>query len=542
MTPSPLPHNSPAAPASAPLQPEVIEAIGRIFEDAVAEQKTSGMAWGVVRGGAILASGGAGASHLVGGAPAPTSVTPTPASISRIASMTKSFTAATVLALRDEGALRLDDPLADYLPEARSIGRPSADSPALTLRHALTMSAGFVTDNPWGDRQEAMTRKDFARFLEGGLAFVAEPGTGFEYSNTGYALLGRVIDEVTGSDYRDQIRERFLIPLGMHDTFFGLDEATDEQRVRVLEGHRVSDATGLAKFEREPFDAPGVFGAMAGLFSTVQDVGRWVAFLAEVGDGSALTGERADAHRALLSVASRREMQEIHRVQDVPALSDGTGFARVRGYGMGLVIEKFPLLGETVGHSGGYPGFGSYMVWHRHSGLGVIALGNSKYAPATACAMRALEAVREAQPELLAARTPTLDPRTLEALDAALNWLREAPGASDDADSSAEAAALADRWFASNMDQDVSRAERLRLRDAALRLAGLTLDALRSEKATRLLPLSAAQARMIIEGPSGTLQLDLLMEPRASGLIQALNVKGTAREAGEASGTAPIGI
>src|SRR5690625_6344315 len=103
-------------------------------------------------------------------------------SISRIASMTKSFTAAAVLALRDEGALRLDDPVASHVPESANAFAGGDDAPAVTIRDLLTMSSGLVTDNPWGDRQESMTREQFAATLRGGLGQVHEVGTGFERS------------------------------------------------------------------------------------------------------------------------------------------------------------------------------------------------------------------------------------------------------------------------------------------------------------------------------------------------------------------------
>lgn len=535
-------------------------AIREIFEEGVRDEKLAGVAWGVVRGGEVLLSGGAGSSHVTGGADAPGAFTPGIDSISRIASMTKSFTAATILALRDEGALRLDDPVALHVPEAAKIGKFSEDSPEITLRHLLTMQAGFVTDNPWGDRQESMSREEFARMLDGGLSFIAEPGTGFEYSNTGFVLLGRVIDEATGSDYREQIRARFLEPLGMADTFFSLAEASEEQRARLLEGHRVSDAEGRAKFERVTFDSPGVFGAMAGLFSTVRDVARWIGFLSEVGVRAAGQADGINAeHRALLSPASRREMQEIHRIQDWPALPDNTGYARVRGYGFGLVVEKFPLLGEVINHSGGYPGYGSFMVWLRHSGLGVVALANSKYAPATACSMNVLEAIAEAQPELIGTKRIDLDASTSGAIDAALAWLREgeldgayaqliADGTEGAIAAQVQAAGLREAdggigtHFASNMDQDVSRAERLRLRDAALTIAGLTRADLTREAAT-VRAVSPFQARLDYSGPTGTIRIDLLMDPRRGGKIQALNVKGTpSAPEGASSGGAPIGI
>ena len=76
--------------------------------------------------------------------------------IFRIASMTKNFTAAAVLLLRDEGALALDDPAGKYVPQVASMRLASPDSPAITIRNLLTMTAGFPTDDPWGDRQQGL--------------------------------------------------------------------------------------------------------------------------------------------------------------------------------------------------------------------------------------------------------------------------------------------------------------------------------------------------------------------------------------------------
>src|SRR5204863_4720281 len=81
----------------------------------------------------------------------------TPDTTFRIASMTKSFTALSILKLRDEGKLSLDDPVARYVPALAGLPYPTKDSPTLTIRHLLTHSEGFPEDNPWGDRQLAQS-------------------------------------------------------------------------------------------------------------------------------------------------------------------------------------------------------------------------------------------------------------------------------------------------------------------------------------------------------------------------------------------------
>ena len=164
-------------------------------------------------GGELVHAVGLGQRYLDG--PPPDADT-----VFRIASMTKSFTASAILALRDDGALGLDDLAEEYVPELRGWPLVSPDSAGVSLRHLLTMTAGFPTDDPWGDRQQGLPLDDFAKFLAGGVGFNWAPGTRFEYSNLGYAILGRVITAVTGAAYQDYIRDSLLRP-ARHDPLPG---------------------------------------------------------------------------------------------------------------------------------------------------------------------------------------------------------------------------------------------------------------------------------------------------------------------------------
>src|SRR5271169_4144886 len=176
-----------------------------------------GLAYGIVIGGELVHAAGLGERHL--GGPPPDADT-----VFRIASMTKSFTASAILALRDDGQLRLDDLAEDYVPELRGWPPVSPDSARISIRHLLTMTAGFPTDDPWGDRQQGLPLEEFATFLAQGVSFNWAPGTRFEYSNLGYAILGRVITAVTGVAYPDYIRDRLLRPLGMTRTGYEAEE------------------------------------------------------------------------------------------------------------------------------------------------------------------------------------------------------------------------------------------------------------------------------------------------------------------------------
>ena len=190
----------------------------------------------------------------------------------RIASMTKSFTAATILLLRDEGRLRLDDPVATYVPELAGWAPPTSDSGPVTIRQLLTMSAGLATDDPWGDRQQGLPLDRFAELLAARPTFAWPPGTVFDYSNLGYGILGRVITNVAGAEYREVVRDRLLVPLGMAASTYLEEEVPD---ARLAHGYvrRGEDAgpRGARPIRRAGVDGRGVLlGARPGA------LGRWV--------------------------------------------------------------------------------------------------------------------------------------------------------------------------------------------------------------------------------------------------------------------------
>ena len=188
----------------------------------------------------------------------------------RIASMTKSFTAATLLLLRDEGRLGSTSRSRPTCRSSRAGRRRPRTPGAVTVRQLLTMSAGLATDDPWGDRQQGLALDRFAELLAAGPAFTWPPGTAFDYSNLGYGILGRVVTNVAGKEYREVVRDRLLAPLGMRSTAY-LEEEVDE--ARLAHGYeRIGD-----ELVREGTDGYGALASMGGIFSTVRDLARWVA-------------------------------------------------------------------------------------------------------------------------------------------------------------------------------------------------------------------------------------------------------------------------
>jgi len=306
---------------------------------------------------------------------------PTADTLFRIASCTKSFTAAVLLVLRDAGRITLDAPVDEFVPEFAPVS-PSGLSVRPTVRMLLTMSGGLGTDDPWADRQESITRDDFRAILVRGVRCVTEPGTAFSYSNLGYALLGQVIEQVTGLSYVDAVTTVLLEPLGLGAVF---ERPTDDTAVTAV-GHRVRQGVevgGEGRFVASPFSGPGVFSAIGGLYASAATMIDWVRWL----DG-AWTGEEDGR----LSAASRREMQQLHRLAPPRPTLDGVPPRVALGYGFGLFVEEDPELGAFVSHSGGYPGYSAHMRWHPSSGLGVVAFENAGYAAVAKPAERVLRA------------------------------------------------------------------------------------------------------------------------------------------------------
>lgn len=343
------------------LTPELAEAIVDRVGAFATEHHCPSIAWGLSCDGVVAASGTT-VLHDDG-------FHPTGESVYRIASMTKSFTAAAVLSLRDEGVLSLDDRIDRHAPELAGVRAPLDDAAPIRVRHLLTMTAGFVTDNPWGDRHLDIDDDGMDALVRDGIVFSGATGSAFDYSNLGYGLLGRVVKRATGRRVQDLITERFLEPLGLTRTTWVQPDHDDRARpYRWRDGAWVPE--GL-----DPL-GDGEIAPMGGLWSTVDDVLRWVTFLSDAFPSR--DGAEPAASSAPLSRASRREMQEMHRYTGTLQLPGRTA---VNGYGYGLRVRNCTRLGRVVGHSGGLPGYGSHMRWAVERGLAMVALSNVTYAP-----------------------------------------------------------------------------------------------------------------------------------------------------------------
>ena len=281
--------------------------IDRVFSDYAAREHIPGAVWGIVIDGRLAHVGVTGHRDVASKSPVDSGT------VFRIASMTKSFTAMAILKLRDEGKLSLDDPAERWVPELATLAYPTTDSPRITIRHLLSHATGFPEDNPWGDQQLAVSEDEFSAMMRRGIPFSNAPGVAYEYSNYGFAILGRIVTRASGMPYRRYIADNILRPLGMTSTTL---EPASVPPARLAQGYRWEDE----RWKLEPQLPDGAFGAMGGMLTSMRDLGAYVgAFLAAwpPHDGA----ESGPVRRASL-----REMQQIHRPRPAAVVRgpDGT--------------------------------------------------------------------------------------------------------------------------------------------------------------------------------------------------------------------------
>ncbi|MEV0963772.1 serine hydrolase domain-containing protein [Streptomyces sp. NPDC049910] len=261
----------------------------------------------------------------------------------RIGSLTKTFTAALVMRLRDEGLLDLSDPLGKHLP--------GTGAGEVTIAQLLSHTAGLAAESPapWWERTPGSVRPGLADVL-GDQPQLHPSGRRHHYSNTGYALLGSLIEAVRRRPWEDVLRSDILEPLGMRRTSCH-PQASHASGWAV---HPWADAV-----MHEPAVDLGLMAPAGQLRSTAADLSRFAAFLAE-GD------ER------VLGVDSLREMRTASAPSE-PGDWDST-------YGLGLQIVR--RNGRTlIGHTGSLPGFVACLWVDVEEGVAAVVLANATSGP-----------------------------------------------------------------------------------------------------------------------------------------------------------------
>jgi len=336
--------------------------IDKVVADFMTRAHVPGAAWGIVVDGELAHIGVAGYRDLPAKAPV------TRDTVFRIASMSKSFAAMSMLALRDQGKLSLDDLVEKHVPELKNLRYPTTDSPRLRVRDVLSHASGFPEDNPWGDQQLSATEDAFSRMMQQGIPFSNPPGVAYEYSNYAFAIVGRIVTNVSGKPYRQFLNETILQPLGMTSTTL---EPREVRPDRMALGYRWEDE----QWKLEPALADGAFGVMGGMLTSISDLTKYVGALL------AAYPPRDGAEGGPIRRSSLREMQQIWRSRPSTVTRTAAGAPNLNsgGYGFGLGITQSCEFDHIVAHSGGLPGYGSMMRWLPSYGVGVIAFGNVTY-------------------------------------------------------------------------------------------------------------------------------------------------------------------
>ncbi len=353
---------------------QAIPEVEKVFRDYAEKRHYPGYAYGIVVDGSLIFSGNTGVINLASKEPVSS------ASLFRIASMTKSFTSMAILKLRDEGKLSLQDPVLKYLPQLAPLDALTSDAPPPTLHNLMTMTAGFPEDNPWGDRQLEDSDEEFLDFLRGGVSFSTVPSSGYEYSNMGYAMLGRIITQVSGMPYQKYITENIFRPLGMSHTHWEYEGLPAD---RLALGYRWEDE----QWKLEPMLHDGAYGAMGGLITSIDDFSKYLAF--HLSAWPPQNGpETGPVKRSTV-----REMHQFFAPRLLPDAKDAAGkpCPVMVGYGYGLGIRKDCSGIVRVSHSGGLPGFGSNHSFLPDYGIGIMSFANLTYAPASAANAEALQ-------------------------------------------------------------------------------------------------------------------------------------------------------
>jgi CubicO group peptidase (beta-lactamase class C family) len=315
------------------------------IESQMAYRNLPGMSIGIVRDQELVWARGFGYADVEKKLPA------TPATIYRIASISKTFTSLAVMQLRDQGQLKLDEPASRYLP---ALALPSGpDAPPITLRHLLTHTAGLPREAPfpyWTD-QRFPSREEVLKGLAQQQA-VYPPETKWKYSNLGLTLAGEVVAAVSGQPFDAYVHKHILQPLGMNSTSVELPEG---QRSRLATGYgrRLPDGGRAVR----PFsDVRGIAPA-AGFSSTVEDLARYVAL--QFRDGPAGGSQ-------IVKGSTLREMQRVHWL--MPDWKSG------RGLGWQIIHRED---GDLVGHGGWVAGYQTAVYFRPRDKLAVIALTNA---------------------------------------------------------------------------------------------------------------------------------------------------------------------
>ena len=276
----------------------------------------------------------------------------TSSTLYRIASHSKLFTAISIMQLRDEGKLRLDDPVKDHLPEF-SIAIKHPNARPVTIRGLLTHSSGIPREAAsayWQDFKFPTTAEVVERMKN--QETILPSGDRFKYSNLAYGLMGMIIEKKSGLSFADYVEKNIMKPLGMDDSSVAFPDA-HKAKLAVGYGRRMPDGSR----EVFPFVDAHALAAATGVTSSVTDMAKFVSWQLRL---------RENGGNEVLAAATLREMQRPQLI--------GDNWKHGRGLGFGVTYTEDR---DLVGHGGLYPGYRTSTNVSVREGVGVIVFGNS---------------------------------------------------------------------------------------------------------------------------------------------------------------------
>jgi CubicO group peptidase (beta-lactamase class C family) len=353
--------NSQAAPASTrsvATDPRLKTLIDRFAAEVLQNKRSAGLAVGVAEKGRIRFIGGYGLADLENKVPV------NEQTVFRIGSITKEFTAAAVLLLAERGKLSIDDPLQKYFPEFPRGGE-------VTLRHLLNHTSGIYNYTSLEDFYPAVSRQD--RSVADMVVYIStskplyefDPGTAWSYSNSGYMLLGAIVEKVSGQPFERFLEANILDPLGLDDT--SIDDLAEIVPNRASGYDKNDDAPGgFINTSFISMHTPAAAGAMR---STASDLLTWHQAL--------LSGK-------LLKPASVALMIQPGRLKDgrdssLGKWGDRSSQAPPGEYGLGMMMAQRSGR-RSIGHGGSINGFNAWLLTFPDDQVTIVLLANTSRA------------------------------------------------------------------------------------------------------------------------------------------------------------------
>jgi len=333
----------------AALEPKIAE----LASASMMQDRIPGLSIGIVRGDSLAGYQSFGSQTLGEDKPA------TAQTISRVASITKTFTGTAILQLRDLGQLELDDPLLVHMPDFTIANALRGTLEGVTLRRLMTHYSGLRTEHPLTD-WNAPSFPTSEELLDGlaDIDVVIPQDSQWKYSNLAVGLLGQVVAQLSGVPYEQYIYEEITEPLGLTNTRFDLDSDQEE-----LKATGYSHPTpGSNDLRIAPYASLRGISAAGQLHSNVEDLAKWMSFQFTSG---------RDTHSS--KVLSSSTLAEMHRpVYMSNDWSNGQALSWRMNRRDDLVLHS---------HGGGIQGFASNMVFSVKAQTGVVVLANIWPAP-----------------------------------------------------------------------------------------------------------------------------------------------------------------